>query len=73
MPGFDRTGPEGNGPMTGRGQGSCRQAEYGGRRGQGQTAGKGQGRGRGRRCGMGNRFGQNRMFGPSQALPSDEK
>ena len=24
MPGFDRTGPQGRGPMTGRGMGQCR-------------------------------------------------
>jgi len=26
MPGFNRTGPQGNGPMTGRGFGRCRMA-----------------------------------------------
>ena len=36
MPGFDRTGPFGNGPMTGRGFGPC-----------GRGMGRGMGRGRG--------------------------
>ncbi len=78
MPGFDQTGPQGNGPMTGGARGLCRQAENGGRRGRGPAAtgnkmGKGQGRGNGLRCGMQNRFGRRNMFGPSQPLPSDEK
>jgi len=42
MPGFDKTGPQGKGPVTGGGRGTCRQNE---------KTGKGQGRGQGRgRC-----------------------
>jgi hypothetical protein len=44
MPGFDRTGPMGNGPMTGGGFGRC---GGGGRVGFGRGAGRGYGRGRG--------------------------
>ncbi len=53
MPGFDRTGPRGEGPMTGGGYGYCvgRVAEprgvfRGGGRGWGRGAGRGGGRGR---------------------------
>ena len=48
MPNFDKTGPAGQGPMTGQGLGSCagsRQANMGG------------GMGRGRGLGMGKRAG----------------
>jgi len=65
MPGYDRTGPVGNGPRTGRGRGRCRQAaertrsvedpyqgEDGG--GNGRPWGRGFGNGgRGRRRGFG--------------------
>lgn len=44
MPGFDRTGPRGMGPMTGRGMGYC---------GGGMRCGYGRGFGRG--CGWGYR------------------
>ncbi len=53
MPGFDRTGPNGQGPMTGRGMGNCQAAGSGytlrGRRG---GCGFGNGGGRGRRQGF---------------------
>ncbi|MBW2984534.1 DUF134 domain-containing protein [Candidatus Woesearchaeota archaeon] len=45
MPGGDMTGPLGQGPMTGRGQGMA------------QGAGRGQGRGMGRGAGMGQGYG----------------
>lgn len=45
MPNFDGMGPEGKGPMTGRGMGKCEGAKPGAGQGQGQ----GQGRGAGRR------------------------
>jgi len=46
MPGFDRTGPLGNGPMTGRGIGPCgRGTARGFRRGTGRGLGMGFGRG----------------------------
>lgn len=57
MPGRDNTGPEGNGPVTGRGMGSCqenndsaprpRSGENGRnsrRRGNGRNSGQGKGR-----------------------------
>ena len=50
MPGFNGTGPLGNGPMTGRGLGPC---------GQGRASGYGRGMGFGRRktgLGFGARF-----------------
>lgn len=56
MPGFDRTGPMGQGPMTGGGFGQC-----GGARRVAQGWGQGLGRGRGR----GRRFaGQAGYYGP---------
>lgn len=47
MPRFDRTGPRGEGPMTGRGLGPCGRG-LGFRRGFGRGAGFGRGRGFGR-------------------------
>ena len=73
MPGLDQTGPQGNGPRTGRGQGLCRQAEYGGRPGQNPAAQNRKGRGKGPGRKMGNRFGRRSVFGPGQMLPSDEE
>jgi len=69
MPRRDGTGPEGTGPMTGRGNGGCTPTQGGanttGRglrqkgRGQGQGgsqgAGRGKGQGRGRQSGRGGR------------------
>ncbi len=45
MPGFDRTGPEGEGPMTGRKQGRCAGNEER-QRPEGRGLGLGRGRGR---------------------------
>lgn len=65
MPGFDRTGPEGKGAMTGRHRGPCgedagsREDEnsnkgfFGFRRGFGRGFGRGAGRGAGRGGGRG--------------------
>lgn len=51
MPREDKTGPQGQGPKTGRGQGRCNpQGGTPGSRGQG---GKGPGRGAGRSAGQG--------------------
>jgi hypothetical protein len=52
MPGFDKTGPQGQGPMTGRGMGRCRKG-----RGMGMRMGFGRYRGFGR--GLGSYFGWN--------------
>lgn len=81
MPGFDRTGPFGQGSMTGRGQGRC---------GGGQAAGRGAGAGFGggfggglggffRRCrgrfgGYGNRFGAGYGYARSRTeLPEGDE
>lgn len=63
MPGLDKTGPMGQGPMTGRGMGSCNQQLNPGR-GMGLGLGRGfrGGRGRGRGCG----FGMGRFAGMNQ-------
>lgn len=52
MPGFDKTGPQGQGPMTGRGMGPCGKG-----RGMGMRMGFGKCRGYGR--GLGRYFGWN--------------
>lgn len=55
MPGFDKKGPEGMGPMTGGGRGDClRNAAGQGRGGKGRGAGRGR-RGRCARDEMSNR------------------
>ncbi len=54
MPRGDGTGPAGQGPGTGRGQGGCMT----GNRGQGQGAGRGQKRGQGLGMGRGRQRGQ---------------
>lgn len=55
MPNLDKTGPQGKGEETGRGLGSCKDAQDS--RGQGRGMGPcGQGAGRGR--GMGRGFGR---------------
>jgi hypothetical protein len=71
MPGFDRKGPEGKGPMTGRKMGYCggnkpdtdvpRGRGFG--RGEGFGAGRGLGRGLGRGFGRGQGRGLGRGFG----------
>jgi hypothetical protein len=58
MPQGDRTGPQGQGPQTGRSQGKCSpkgripapqgQGGMGAARGQGRGSGRGSGRGKGR-------------------------
>ena len=52
MPAFDKTGPQGQGPLTGRGMGSCNKG-----RGLGMRMGFGRCRGYGR--GLGRYFGWN--------------
>ncbi len=59
MPGFDRTGPRGEGAMTGRGQGRCN--PDGASFGAGNPVGRGSGRGRG--CGRGSGKGSGRVSG----------
>ncbi len=57
MAGGDRTGPEGRGPLTGRGLGYCAGGERPGYVSAGQPGGQGYGRG----CGWG--FGRGRGYG----------
>ena len=75
MPGFDQTGPNGKGPMSGKAQGMCRAARFG--RTQEELGGCGQGRGRGWgggfRCTMGNRFGRRSGAGPQWPEPSENE
>lgn len=47
MPGFDQSGPEGQGPVSGKRRGMCQRTDYS------AFAGVGTGRGRGRGMGMG--------------------
>ena len=56
MPGFDRTGPEGNGPLTGGRRGSCRSSNMA----EGRQSSDFFGRGKGRRLGT-NRGFENRI------------
>lgn len=58
MPGFDGTGPEGRGPLTGRGLGPCGS-------GRGFRRGHGRGFGRGFGSGFGRGFGRRRFWGTS--------
>ena len=57
MPRGDRTGPTGNGPLTGRGMGYCKGYDVPGYMNQGLNQGFGRGRGFGRGMGRGNRWG----------------
>ncbi|MBW1735637.1 MAG: DUF5320 domain-containing protein [Deltaproteobacteria bacterium] len=56
MPGFDRTGPEGRGPMTGGGRGLCAPARAGYAGGFGRRPAGGRGFGRG--YGLGRGYGR---------------
>ena len=59
MPRGDGTGPQGQGPRTGKGQGGSKTGK-GGRRGSGANSGRGSGRGQGRGQGRGKGGGQGR-------------
>ena len=83
MPGFDGTGPQGQGPMTGGGRGLCnpRAIGYGSPfaggfgygRGFGMGRGYGRGFGRGMGMGMGMGYGYGPGYGPRYPLePADE-
>lgn len=74
MPGRDKTGPAGMGPMTGRGLGDCggsRVYRRGGRSGRGFGFGRGYGRGCER--GFGRRLGFGYYRDPVDVVPYDEK
>jgi hypothetical protein len=60
MPGFDRTGPMGQGPRTGGGFGDCGPGAGAGSFGGGLRFGGGFGRGRRSRCAYGGGFGYGR-------------
>lgn len=66
MPGLNGTGPQGQGPMTGRAMGRCNTANGAGVAGQGFAMGMGSGRGRGR----GFRF-NNPMAAPQNVTSQD--
>ena len=60
MPGLDRTGPQGQGPRTGRQMGKCASRETSTEKEQlteNTGKGKGMGRGMGKRLGLGRRLG----------------
>ncbi len=61
MPGFDRKGPEGNGPMTGRGLGRCKDPET--KNDDFNDDNEMRGRGWGRRFGFRGGFGRGRGRG----------
>ena len=64
MPNRDRTGPQGKGPRTGRGLGTCETTEKQLERSRGTGLGRGQGGpGRGQGCGCGK--GRGRRKGPN--------
>jgi len=67
MPGFDRTGPQGQGPMTGGGFGYC---GAGRRRGDLSAIGGGRGFGPGRGRGMARGRGMGRGYGRPWELSS---
>lgn len=57
MPGFNQSGPEGQGPVTGKGRGMCQRTDYS------AFSGVGIGRGRGRGMGMGQGMAQGAGMG----------
>ena len=76
MPGLNGTGPNGQGPMTGRGMGNCNTTEnvntarpFGA--GLGRGFGRGMGRGRGRGFGLGRGFGNQAPL-PAR-IPNDDR
>ena len=75
MPGFDGAGPQGYGPMTGRGLGLCN-PQYGRGYGYGRGFGRGMGRGFGRGMGRGFRggfgWGYDGAYAPPAYSPAQE-
>ena len=69
MPGFDRTGPQGGGPMTGGGRGFCNPAgvQYPLGRGRGFGGGRGFGRGYGAGRGYGRGSGAQDVYPASRS------
>jgi len=70
MPGFDRTGPEGTGPMTGGARGLCNPAGANAGSAGAYGRGRGLGYGRGFRGGFGPGRGLRRGFGPRGYAPA---
>lgn len=60
MPGFNQSGPEGQGPATGKKRGMCQRTDYS------TFSGVGSGRGRGRGVGMGQGTAQGANMGRGQ-------
>ncbi|OYT44383.1 hypothetical protein B6U90_05435 [Thermoplasmatales archaeon ex4484_6] len=73
MPGGDRTGPEGRGPMTGRRLGYCTGGTPPGYGAGGYGWGRGGGRGFGRGRGMGYGRGFWRIFPENDPIPRVER
>ncbi|MBW6442369.1 DUF5320 domain-containing protein [Patescibacteria group bacterium] len=65
MPGYDGTGPNGQGPLTGRGLGSCENDQI--------AEGYGRGFARGRGYGFRGRFAQPKIFQNSRPLTEEEE
>ncbi len=59
MPGFNQSGPEGQGPVTGKGRGMCQRTDYSAF--SGVDVGRGRGRGMGTGQGMAQGAGMGRM------------
>lgn len=72
MPGFDRTGPMGAGPMTGGGRGRCLGADVAYGRPYFRNRGAGNGRGMGYSCGFG-RGGWNRAVNATYPMSAGEE
>lgn len=53
MPGFDQSGPEGQGPVTGKRRGMCQRTDYSAFSGVGRGRGRGMGQGMAQGAGMG--------------------
>ncbi|MBC8419906.1 MAG: DUF5320 domain-containing protein [Desulfobacteraceae bacterium] len=70
MPGFNGTGPRGEGPMTGGGRGFCNPAGVGYGAGYESGFGRGFGRGAGFRRGAARGRGYGRDFGPRAFFPT---
>ncbi|OEU58966.1 MAG: hypothetical protein BA862_12165 [Desulfobulbaceae bacterium S3730MH12] len=61
MPGFDQSGPEGQGSVTGKRRGMCQRTDYSAFSGVGRGRGRGMGTGQGMGQGMAQGAGMGRM------------
>ena len=69
MPGFNGTGPNGQGPMTGGGRGYCSTPNAGAQQPYGRRMGRGYGLGRGFGAGAGRGQGYGKGFGRTAGYP----